>query len=195
MKILNYLLVFILLCTSACNKDDDNNCIKDENYFIAEFDEETLEPYWHTGFATKHYTLMAQRNPENQDDWHIYFNVNDSKTLFLWIKDINGIGSYPIDTGTIEDVAPPLYGNTYISLKDLNISDPNINNGSPYIYFSLGETGTIEIKEYDRTKGILIGTFSCMMYSTHNEGEVKEITGEFNINLATHNRDNKPCWL
>lgn len=192
MKILNYLLVFILLCTSACNKDDDNNCIKDENYFIAEFDEEALEPYWHTGFATSHYTMYNNRNPHNQDDWEIVVGVGNSRYIYMYIIDVNDIGRYSIETGNEADLAN-FFSKTYLYMVDESyIGHPDL---SIFTHFSMGDTGSFEITEYDSTKGILIGTFICMMYSTHNEGEVKEITGEFNINLATHNRDNKPCWL
>lgn len=73
----------------------------------------------------------------------------------------------------------------------MDYSNPN----SIYTYFSLGDTGSIEITEYNSETGILVGTFRCMMYSTHNEGEKKEISGEFNINLTTHDKSIRRCWL
>lgn len=58
----------------ACIKDDNNdpNCVKEENYFIAEFDGETLEPVWsNVGFGYSMYMFSMYRPPQNQNNWEL----------------------------------------------------------------------------------------------------------------------------
>lgn len=59
-----FLLITLFCSVAACKKDDNNDpdCVKEENYFTAEFGGQTLEPYWHTGFGTTGYTLNINRN-------------------------------------------------------------------------------------------------------------------------------------
>lgn len=189
MKILNFLLVFIMLGFTACNKDDGGNCMKDENYFIAEFDGQTWEPYWHTGFGTTGYTFYINRNSQNQDDWKLTIGIGNSVYFHVFMKDIGHSGDYPIERGSLEDI-PNIYSKTY-----MYIMDENYNGDHHYTYFSKENTGNINIMKYDSAKGILIGTFNCIMYNTFVEGEEKEISGEFNINIKTHDTSLRPCWL
>lgn len=140
------------------------------------------------------YRLYIEHKQElqNQNDWQIYIGIDNSRVLFFWLKGVNNVGFYPIDSGSLDDIPFP-FSKTYIYIYDESyIGDPNLSN---YTHFSLGNTGSIEITEYNSTSGILVGTFNCTMYSTHNEGETLPISGEFNINLQTHDTSVRPCWL
>ncbi|HLS29893.1 MAG TPA: hypothetical protein VK021_03480 [Flavobacteriaceae bacterium] len=195
MKFLNLiLLISFFIISTSCTKDDDNDpeCVKDENYFTAEFDGETLEPYWRSGLSPCKYTLNIGRNPQDQNDWVLRIGIeNPDININMYIKDINGVGSYPIETGA-ESELPIRFSKTHIYIIDESYgNDPNL---SIYNYFSMGDTGSVEITTYDDESGILVGAFSCTMYSTHN-GEEKEISGEFNINLSTLDTCQRPCWL
>ena len=81
-----FLLVILFCSTTACKKDDSNDpdCVKEENYFTAEFDGQTLEPYWHTGFGTTRYTLSVNRSSQNQNDWQIAIGIEEPD-IYIYI--------------------------------------------------------------------------------------------------------------
>jgi hypothetical protein len=185
---------------SSCNKDDNTNpdevaCEKDENYFTASFDENTLEPYWQTGTpGGSNYTLIVNRNSSNKNNWRITVRVQEPNIdLIVILKNIENVGEYDIETGSIDFLPIAFYNNTYITIFDLNLVETDLFAG--YTHFSLEETGGIQITEYDSDRGVLVGTFSCRLYSTEDENDVKEISGEFNINMQTYDNRTRPCWL
>src|SRR5690606_22769699 len=194
MNLTTLLLIITLFCiTTSCKKDDNNpDCVKEENYFTAEFDGQRLEPYWRSGFSPCKYTFNVS-NSQDRQDWELRIGIeNPDLYIYVYMIGINEVGNYSIETGDETDL-PNFLSKTYIYIYNENYNgDPNL---SAFTYFSLGDTGNIEITEYNSTTGLLVGTFSCIMYSTHNEGEEKEISGEFNINLTTHDTCVRPCWL
>lgn len=191
-----FLLITLFCSTTACKKDDNNHpdCVKEENYFIAEFDGQTLEPTWSSiGFGSKIYNFFVYRQPQNQNNWRLRVGTQDPDVyIYIYMKDIVELGSYPVETGYETDI-PNMFSKTYIYIYNESYGgDPNL---SIFTHFSMGDTGYININQYDSAKGIIVGTFNCTMYSTHNEGEEKQISGEFNINLQTHDTSVRPCWL
>lgn len=192
------LSIVFLCCFSlfsfSCSKDDDNDkdCVKDENYITVDLDQEILEPFWNYGFSPCKYTLDITQSFINDSDWYISFFNENSIKFTMYLKDINGIGNYSIDNKEEANLSEWDSGN-YIFIFDEN----HIGNSelSAFTYFSLADSGNIEITKYDYDLGIIVGTFNCMMYSNNNEGETKEISGDFNINLSTFDSCERPCWL
>lgn len=196
MKYITLILMLGFLTISvSCSKSDDHDpdCVKDENYSSWEFDGEMYEPNWvNVGFGYSTYNLSVYRQPQNTNNWKVEIGTsNPNLYLYMYLEDIEGVGSYPIETKLEEDLSPSELG-TFLYIEDYSFFyDEDL---SIYTYFSLGETGTVEITEYDWEKGILIGSFETDLYSTFDEEE-KEISGEFNINLETLDNRERPCWL
>lgn len=191
-----FLLITLFCSVAACKKDDNNDpdCVKEENYFTAEFGGQTLEPIWsNISYGSSIYNFSIYRQPQNQNNWKLSVGTqNPDIYIYIYMKDIVGVGDYPIETGTEEDL-PNMFSKTYIYIYNESYAgDPN---SSIFTHFSLVDTGNINITNYDSAKGIVVGTFNCTMYSTHNEGETLPISGEFNINLQTHDKTVRPCWL
>ncbi len=183
-----------LVATTACNKDDDKSeeqgCVKEENYFEAEFDGEVIEPRWITGGGVSAYTLYVNRNNEDVNDWEISLTSNNRISLYFSLMNVDETGNYPIDEASSNGL-PPIpfkYSKTYVYIEKI-ITDSTV------YYFSKEESGNISITEYNSEKGILVGTFNCNLYSSVNPAIKKPITGKFNINLSTLNIDERPCWL
>lgn len=111
MKFTLYFKILILcaLIATGCNKDDNNNddqgCVKEENFFEAEFDGETIEPYYVRGGGFGLYTLNFNRCPENQDDWLLTVRNENDISLYVLLSDINNVGSYNIVQGN-PDLVP-----------------------------------------------------------------------------------------
>ena len=176
----------------SCNKDDDNNadCVKD-NYFKAQFDGEAIEPRWITGLGFSAYTLYVDKNNQEENDWGITLTSENRISLHFSLINVLGTGHYPI-ADAASSIIPPIpynmYSKTYIYLE-------KVKDDNTHFFFSIENTGSIEVTHYDNEKGILIGTFSCDLYSSTNPDIVKPISGEFNINLSTLDIDKTPCWM
>ena len=196
MKLTTLLLLVTLFCvTTSCKKDDDNNdpdCVKEENYFTAEFDGQILEPYWRTGFGTTRYTFGVNR--DNQyNAWVLSVRIEEPDIyIYIWIIDVNGVGFYPIEYVTYDDLMPPLYQKNYVQIE---YTDIIADDGYPFMYLSMENTSGIDITSYDSSKGVLVGTFTCGLYAPSNPNDIKQISGEFNINMTTYDPYTKPCWL
>ncbi|MDP2687660.1 MAG: hypothetical protein Q8O62_10595 [Aequorivita sp.] len=188
--ILKSLFICTIILYSCNKKDDDNQCAKTENYLEATFDGGTIEPQYLVGGGIGGYTLYATRNEENKADWNITVLSENNISFYLTILNIQETGTYQFETASEDDLPPPpiSYLKTYIFL------DENVEGPLSY-YFSIENTGSIEVIEYNEEVGILVGTFSCNLYNSFNPDIVKRISGEFNINLSTLNIDEKPCWL
>lgn len=188
-----FLLKSLLFCTlllSSCNKNDDDQCAKNENFFEAEFEGQIVEPRWITGGGSRVYTLYINRNQENRDDWAITITAQNNIVLTLSLMNIVGEGNYPVNTGNENDlpIPPPFFRKTFILLNQ-NVGDP-----SSY-YFSLENTGSIEVTDYNSETGILVGSFRCELYSSLDPSIILPIEGAFNINLSTLDINMRPCWL
>ncbi len=187
MKTIIYIkaLFIFLLLLGSCSKKDDDTCLKNENRARVEFDGKVLEPKYIFGF-TPGYTFYIDRNRENYKDWNLKFASNDGETVSLTILDVEGIGSYAIKDGVVDYlISFPSYENTFIHLKN--------NNDFSDLYYSINNTGSIKITEYNSDLGILVGSFSCKMASAIDSSNVKIITGKFNINQSTF-KNERPCW-
>lgn len=175
---------------SSCNKDDDNKddqgCVKEENFFEAEFDDEPIEPHYGQGGGFGLYTLNFQRCASNDNNWNLSVNTDTNRSLFIYLIGINAIGNYTINTGDPNHVAIQCFESSSIYLLD--------ETTFTYSFIS-SSNGTIEITEYDSGSGILVGTFSAEMVSTADSSIKKTITGEFNLNKSTLDNTQKPCWL
>ncbi len=196
MKI-NLILKSLVICSlllSSCNKDDDNKddqgCIKDENFFEAEFDGKIIEPRWITGGGVSAYTLYVDRNNEDENDWEVSLTSNNRITLTFSLINVDGTGIYPIDAASSNELPPTpfTFSKTYIYIEKI-IDDSTI------YYFSEEGTGVIVITDYNIEDGILIGTFNCELYNSLDPSIKMPISGEFNINLSTLDINKKPCWL
>ncbi len=187
--ILKSLIIFALLL-SSCNKDDDNNgdqdCIKNKNFFEADFDGQIIEPYYNQGGGFGLYTLYIQRCTSNDNTWLFTIRTEDDLGLYITMTNIGAVGNYSISTGNPDHVA--IY---CAEITSLFIEDESTNS---YSYIS-SANGTIEITEYDSGSGILVGTFTSEMVSTADPSIEKTITGEFNLNKSTLDNTKKPCWL
>lgn len=187
--ILKLFVIFALMAT-ACNKDDDNkddqSCVKEENFFEAEFNGETIEPYYLVSGATSFYTLNYTRCFESDTNWSLSISTENDIRLYLYLIDITETGTYSVIAGDLNHTQALCYNATSIYLVD------DVNN--VYTYISTGN-GQIEITEYNAESGIFAGTFSCEMVSTTNSSVKKVITGEFNVNKSTLDNFEKPCWL
>lgn len=88
-KMILKLLFIFSLALSSCNKDDDNKdeqgCVKEENFFVAQFDGETIEPRWITGGGVSAYTLYVNRNNEDNNDWEISLTSNNRTSFKFFI--------------------------------------------------------------------------------------------------------------
>lgn len=187
--LLKWLIICAIIATS-CNKDDDNKddegCVKEENYFEAEFNGEALEPYYNQGGGFGLYTLYLQRCSPNDNTWLIIIRTEDDLSLYITITNLDVIGNYSISPGNPNHIAIDC-----AEVTSLFIEDEATNS---YTFIS-SSNGTIEITEYDSGSGILVGTFSAEMVSTADSSIKKTITGEFNLNKSTLDNTQKPCWL
>ncbi|WP_026450714.1 hypothetical protein [Aequorivita capsosiphonis] len=191
--ILKSLIICAIIATS-CNKDDDNkngqDCVKEENFFEAEFQGEIIEPRWITGGGVSAYTLSVNRNNEDENDWEISLTSNNRISLNFSLVNVNGTGNYLIEAATSSELPPPpfTFSKTYIYVEKI------VDNSTIY-YFSKEGSGDIRITDYNSEDGILIGTFNCELYNSFDPSIISPISGDFNINLSTLNIDEKPCWL
>ncbi len=181
------LLIIITFIATSCNKDDDNKneqgCVKDENFFEAEFDGEPIEPHYAQGGL---YTLYLQRCSPIDNSWKLSVTQEDDIALYINLIDISNTGSYTITNGNPDHVAIDCDEVTSIYLFD--------ETTHTYSFIS-SSNGTIEITEYDSGYGILVGTFTCEMVSTADPLIKKTITGDFNLNKSTLDNTKRPCWL
>lgn len=101
------LLPFLFSMVVCCHNDDNSvNCVKEENYFTAEFDGQTLEPIWgNWGFGSKGYELSVYK-PEDQNYWYLTVGTQND-IITMNILNIDGLGDYPIETSTIDDLPIP----------------------------------------------------------------------------------------
>lgn len=178
-----FLCCFSLFCFS-CSKDDDNACIKDENYFVADFDGKILEPFWKSNFSGLGYTLTVHKDINN-NLWNFSVLTEDEINITFWLVDIQGPGNHLIEHATYEDLAPPLFQKSYVQVLYSNTS----------LYLSKENPAGVIISSYDFDKGILIGTFDIDLYAPSEVEDIKKLQGEFNINLKTFNNRERPCWL
>gem|GEM_PF-3916812 len=183
-------LLIVTVLLSSCNKDDDKKeeqgCVKDENFFEAEFDGETIEPHYAQGGGFGLYTLYQQQCSPNDNTWLITMRTEEDLSLYITVTNIVGVGNYSIFSGNPDHIAI-----TCAEVTSLFIEDEATNT---YTYIS-SSNGTIEITEYDSGYGILVGTFSAEMVSTADPTVKKTITGAFNLNKSTLDNSQKPCWL
>ena len=187
--ILKLFVIFALMAT-ACNKDDDNKdeqeCVKEENFFEAEFNGETIEPHYAQGGGFGLYTLNFQRCPSNDNNWNLSVNTDANRSLFIYLIGVNSTGNYILTSGDPNHVAIQCFESNSIYILD----------ETTYTYsFISSSNGTIEITEYDSGYGILVGTFSAEMVSTADPTVKKTITGAFNLNKSTLDNTQRPCWL
>jgi len=188
MKKLMILKVFILctLLTTSCKKDDDPGCVKEENFFEAEFDGEKIEPFYNQGGGFGLYTLSLQRCFEKNDSWRLSCATKSGVALFISLMDVTQVGSYPISAGDPEHVAIDCAVENSLFVMDV----------ATYSYsFISSNDGVIEITEYDNGIGKMVGTFTAEMVSTTDPSVKKTITGRFNLNKSTLDNTRKPCWL
>lgn len=189
MIILKVFVIFALM-TTGCNKDDDNKeeqgCVKEENVFEAQFDDETIEPHYAQGGGFGLYTLNFQRCPSNDNNWNLSVNTDANRSLFIYLIGVNSTGNYILTSGDPNHVAIQCFESNSIYILD----------ETTYTYsFISSSNGTIEITEYDSGYGILVGTFSAEMVSTADPTVKKTITGAFNLNKSTLDNTQRPCWL
>ena len=184
------LFVIFALMAMGCNKDDDNKddqgCVKEENFFEANFDGEIIEPHYAQGGGFGLYTLNFQRCTSDDDNWNLSINTDYNISLFIYLIGVNNTGIYTINSGDPNHVAIACFESTAIYLLD----------ETTYTFsFISSSNGTIEITEYDSGHGIMVGTFTCEMVSTADPSVKKTITGEFNLNKSTLDNTKRPCWL
>ena len=189
-KMILKLLFIFSLALSSCNKDDDNKdeqgCVKEENYFEAQFDGQTIEPYYNQGGGIGRYTLSFSRCVDNENDWLLTINTENDIGFDFSLIGLTGIGNYNISAGNPEHIAVTCAVKTSIYIED--------QDSNSYTFIS-SSNGTIEITGYDNSLGILIGTFTAELVSTADPSVKKTITGEFNLNKSTLDKTIKPCWL
>ncbi len=183
-------LIICAIIATSCNKDDDNKddqgCVKEENYFEAEFDGDTIEPYFNQGGGIGRYILSFSRCYDNGNDWLLTINTENDLGFDFSLIGITGTGNYNISTGNPDHIPANCAENISIYIED------QISNSYTFISSS---NGTIEITEYDSGYGILVGTFTCELVSTADPSVKKTITGEFNLNKSTLDKTKRPCWL
>lgn len=191
MKAILFLTSF-LFCTvlfSGCNKNDDgqaNQCLKNENFFEAKFDNQTIEPHYAQGGGFGLYTLYLERCYSNEDNWLLSINTEDTLSLYLNLTEISENSIYSIGAGNLNHLALDCDNTT-----SLYIYDETVNSN----IFISSNNGQLEITRYDRGLGIIIGSFTAEMVSTTDPSIKKTITGEFNLNKSKLDNTKKPCWL
>lgn len=188
------LLIIFAFIAASCNKDDDKeDCLKDENFFEAEYKGIEIEPYYISGLDMGGYTFGGNSSSNDINDWNISVGIEEPDIhVFLNILNINGTGTYIIEGATLDDNVHG-FSKTFIGISDINASDPNINNGSSTIYLSKEGTGSFEITKYDPSYGIVVGSFSCELYNTQIEGDVISFGGKFNLNKSELGFRERPC--
>ncbi|MDP2687658.1 MAG: hypothetical protein Q8O62_10585 [Aequorivita sp.] len=184
------LLIICTIIAISCNKDDDNKddqgCVKEENFFEAQFDGDIIEPYYNQGGGFGLYTLYLQRCSPDDNTWLITVRTEDDLSLYITVLDIVSTGIYSTTTGNPNHLAIDC-----AEVTSLFIQDEATNS---YTFIS-SSNGTIEITEYDSGYGILVGTFTCELVSTTDPSIKKTITGDFNLNKSTLDNTKRPCWL
>ncbi|MCB0453061.1 MAG: hypothetical protein KDC94_09295 [Aequorivita sp.] len=184
------LLIICAIIASSCNKDDDKKddegCVKEENFFEAQFDGQTMEPFYVQGGGFGLYTLNLQRCSPDDNSWILSINTENDINLYLYLVEIMEIGNYSTAIGDP--------GHTSISCAEVTSLFIEDEASNTYTYIS-SSNGSIEITEYDSGYGILVGTFSAEMVSTADPSVKKTITGEFNLNKSTLDNTKRPCWL
>lgn len=171
------ILILTLFSLLACNNDDYSGKDNGGNTFSATFDGQTIEPRFISSGVTGAYTFYVNRYWENNNSWKLKVNTESDLYLSLFILNINGIGTYPIETANLEDWTN-VYSKTCIFLED--------GVTAQFSFLSLGNTGSFEITRYDSERGILEGSFSCDMYDPQHSEIIRPITGSFKINMETH---------
>ncbi|GGD94269.1 hypothetical protein [Planktosalinus lacus] len=187
----------LFLANISCFKYDEE-CLKYQNYFIAEFDGYFIEPGWNNGLTFgDRYGLHVFQAPDNPNSWRISFKINTREDMEfnMFFSNIESTGEYPIETGTYEDAVTNPFSKNMMFIRDGSLFGGGSDENT-YIYFSKGNSGNISITAYNQESGIIKGTFQGQIYSIENEEEI-HISGEFDIDLQTLNdmENNKPCWL
>lgn len=191
------LAILLIQANISCFKYDEE-CIKDKNYFIAEFDNYFIEPGWKSGFTSgNRYGLHVFQSPDYPNSWRITFNVNAQGDMEfnMFLNNIENVGEYPIETGTFQDAVYNPFSKNIIFIRDASLYSGSSYENT-YVYFSKENTGNISITSYNQSSGILKGNFQCQMINSENAEEIY-IFGEFDIDLQTLNNieNSKPCWL
>ena len=189
LHILKYLTIILLFSSASCNKDDnkeDQECVKEENFFEAQFDGNSIEPYYNQGGGIGRYTLSLNRCNDNQSNWLLTINTENDLGLDFSIIGITGTGNFNISAGNPDHIAVTCAENTSIFIEDQALNS--------YTYISSSD-GEIIITEFDSSLGIIVGMFTCELVSTVDPLDKKIITGVFNLNKSTLDKTKKPCWL
>jgi len=111
------ILILTLFSLLACNNDDYSGKDNGGNTFSATFDGQTIEPRFISSGVTGAYTFYVNRYWENNNSWKLKVNTESDLYLSLFILNINGIGTYPIETANLEDWTN-VYSKTCIFLED-----------------------------------------------------------------------------
>ncbi|MCF6295449.1 MAG: hypothetical protein L3J25_07145 [Flavobacteriaceae bacterium] len=118
------------------------------------------------------------------------YKSGNAGLLQLNIEDMqNGEGEYQIKESNCQEWVggnPPPTINLLCRWKDEQ-------TGEIKIYCSIEGTGNLTILKYDRTNGILAGTFSCLAVNKDDPNDIIEITeGRFDIVWGTINEQEFP---
>lgn len=185
-----FLIISLSLISITCYTEDDfkTDCVKKENYAILNFDGKQVEP----SMLGSQYDFYISRDYDNPNNWTLSFGINKIKMhLYVRIKDVLEPGDYPIETAKRGD-NHLWVAKTSVFMEDKSRSLMPLEE---YTYYSLGDTGSIKITQQDSLQGILVGSFSCKVYSMLNKGEIRDLSGKFNINLSSLDTGKRPCWL
>ena len=111
--------------------------------------------------------------------------INSTTTIDLYVENVTGKGTYPINF----DTNPPPNGTTYTSygiyhFRDKKYLDPNTGIfGKTYTYITRAALpGKVKITKLDRSSKIIAGTFEFEAVNIQDPNDVAKITkGRFDI--------------
>lgn len=187
MNIFKLVIALFLVTITGCEKDDkkdDTACLKDENFFEANFMDETLEPYFSSGISGR-YTLNTLRCVNNEGNWLIRFRTENDISIYFYLTGVNDIGNYVLDNGDIGNVPGICTDESSIYILD----------GDTLSYTFISTGGTFTITAYDIDLGIFVGSFTTEMMSTTDSNQVATMTGVFNVNKSILDTTKKPCFI
>lgn len=179
-------LLFCTILFSSCNKNDDAQCEKNENFFEATFNNDIIKPYYNQGGGFGLYTLYQQQCPEANESWLLTVRTENNLSLYISLIELIDVGNYRISDGNPNHIAIDCAETTTIYIED--------ETTNTYTYIS-SNNGEVKITEYDPKFGKIVGSFTAEMVSTANPSIIKTISGEFNLNKSTLDNTKKPCWL
>ena len=174
-----YSLIILTFLLSSCQKDGDNTIappITAENTFSCKINGEVFKPENHGGFIDQYGYIISILE---DNSWIITLS-DEETTLYLFIKNVDRIGEYPVhqsdgDQFFVQD------SNTALELRDI-VNDTE--------YVSLQNSGKIQVLSFEEGKKLILKFEEIILEQKNNSSKkIILLDGKLNINKETLNKD------